>query len=51
MDVVKVWVPLREYLSVQALYDAAIVLLENLGKAKFHTPGIFETSKYENLPV
>ena len=26
MDVVKVWVPLREYLSVQALYDAAIAL-------------------------
>ena len=26
MDVVKVWVPLREYLSVQALYDAANAL-------------------------
>ena len=26
MDVIKVWVPLREYLSVQALYDAAIAL-------------------------
>ena len=26
MDVVKVWVPPREHLSVQALYDAAIAL-------------------------
>jgi hypothetical protein len=26
MDVIKVWVPLREYLSVQALYDAANAL-------------------------
>ena len=26
MDVVMVWVPLREHLSVQALYDAAIAL-------------------------
>ena len=26
MDVIKFWVPLREYLSVQALYDAANAL-------------------------
>ena len=28
-----------------------IALLENLQKAKLHTHGIFETSKYKNLPT
>ena len=51
MDLFKVWVPPREHLSVQALFGAACFILENLRKAKFQTPGIFETSKYQNLPI
>ena len=51
MDVFKVWVPPREHLSVQALFGAACFILENLRKAKFQTPSIFETSKYQNLPI
>ena len=51
MDLFKVWVPPREHLSVQAIFGAACFVLENLRKAKFHTPGIFQTSKYQNLPI
>ena len=47
----KVWVRPREHLSVQALFGAACFVLENLRKAKFHTPGFFETTKYQNLPI
>ena len=51
MDLFKVWAPPREHLSVQAIFGAACFVLENLWKAKFHTPGIFQTSKYQNLPI
>ena len=32
MNVIKVWVPPREYLSVQALYDAANALYWKIGR-------------------
>ena len=51
MDFVKVWVPPREHLSVQAMFGAACFILEKLRKAKFHTLDTFETSKYQNLPI
>ena len=37
MDVVKVWVPLREYLSVQALYDAANALYWKISERRNST--------------
>ena len=37
MDVIKVWVPLREYLSVQALYDAANALYWKISERRNST--------------
>ena len=37
MDMIKVWVPLREYLSVQALYDAANALYWKISERRNST--------------
>ena len=41
MDVIKVWVPLREYLSVQALYDAANALYWKISERQNSTHNAF----------
>ena len=53
MDVIKFWVPLREYLSVQALYDAANALYWKISERQNSTHLAFlkhqntKTSLYE----
>ena len=52
MYVLGVWMRLRVFMSVWALYgEANGPSLEKLRKAKFHTNGTFETSKYQNRAI
>ena len=50
MDAFKVWVPLREHLSVQVVWYSNCFIVENLRKAKFHIHGILKPQNTKTSP-